>query len=67
MIKKIIAWPVSWILFWYGHYVSRLLVDTTPCSGLTWVAYKTYNKLMVSSCRVQDWAYLEYGPWEGEE
>lgn len=55
-------WLVSWVLFWMGDAVSRVLHllpdDTEWPSDLL---YSIYNKLMVRSSRIQgDGA----GPWK---
>lgn len=57
-MKKAVAWPVAWALFWSGHLVSKLLYFEP---GVT--AYPLYNWLMCRSSDVQDWAGLS-GPWE---
>lgn len=56
-MKKVIAWPLVWGLFWTGHAVSYALrVD-----WLAWL-YPVYNNLMLGSSAVQDWAGLDK-PW----
>jgi hypothetical protein len=52
-MKKLIGWPVAWVLFSVGRVMSVL----------SWPLYSFYNWLMLASCSVQDWAGLE-GPWK---
>ena len=56
-MKKIIGWPVTWILFWMGD------LTTKPMHYLDWGwLYPAYNNLMSWSVDVQDWAQVK-GPW----
>lgn len=56
-MKKIVAWPLTWILFWMGDLISR------PMNYLDWAwLYPAYNRLMIWSVDVQDWAGVN-GPW----
>lgn len=64
MMRKAIAWPVAWTLFWFGHLISRCLLhhDWT----FTHAAFNTYQWAMGASLDLQDWAGLA-GPWEPVE
>ncbi len=56
-MKKILAWPLSWALFWLGDVVSK------PMHYFNWAwLYPVYNNLMCWSADVQDWAQLNE-PW----
>ena len=55
MLKKIIALPLSYILFWIGHLTSMLL---TKFPSL----YCLYDWAMCNSVMIQEWAGLEK-PW----
>lgn len=58
MIKKIIAWPVVWSLYYLGDAVSH------PMNHFDWGwLYSVYSKLMTTSLNVQDWAGLS-SPWK---
>jgi hypothetical protein len=61
-MKIKIAYYMSWGLFWAGHYVSLVLYDST-----SFILYPIYNKLMMVSVYVQDWADIENGPWKDTE
>jgi hypothetical protein len=61
MIKKLIAYLVSWTLFWMGDLVSRL-IDNEDTFNL----YSMSNKLMNASLSVQDWAENKT-PWTPNE
>jgi hypothetical protein len=56
-MKKIIAWPLCWGLFIFGDLMCRL-IHVTPerlyISGM----YQLYNKPMLWSVRLNDWAGL---------
>lgn len=56
-MKKAIGWLAAWALFWMGHAVSR------PMERFDWPLYPIYNRLMLASVDVQDWAAVS-GPWE---
>lgn len=58
-MKKVIAWPLMWSLFWLGHGVSRIMV------GRLGHLYPLYNWLMLKSSELQDWSGLK-GPWGPE-
>jgi hypothetical protein len=57
-MKKIIAWPLTWSLFWAGDFISKPLHYFN-----WWWLYPVYNRLMISSADVQDWGNLD-GPWD---
>lgn len=78
MMRKPIAWALSWALFWIGHVVSRTTVTPRYVDRLPQIwcdcFYCIYNRLMIWSSDVQDWGGVspELGPWgpaigEGEE
>ena len=56
-MKKVIAYIVSWALYGLGDMVSRLM----QWFDWAWI-YPVYNKLMLASSDVQDWAG-NAGPW----
>jgi hypothetical protein len=56
-MKKIIAYTLSWALYWLGDLVSK------PMHYIDWWwLYPVYNNLMRASLSVQDWAKIA-GPW----
>ena len=61
MIKKGIAYIISWILFWLGDLVSYPMY----LQGMHWL-YPIYNRLMNYSCIVQEWAGNKT-PWRIED
>lgn len=65
-MKKVIAWPVAWALFWMGDMVCRPLhldsVDRWP-QWLVDAIYGAYNRLMQASSDVQEWGGLS-APWK---
>jgi hypothetical protein len=60
-MKKIVAWPITWALFWIGHVLSKLMELSDD--GLPWRLYPAYNKLMTYSFIVQIWGGLK-SPWK---
>lgn len=52
-MKKLIGYPVTWILYYLGDILSR-----TPNFN-----YTVYNKLMIWSSNVQNWCKLS-SPWK---
>jgi hypothetical protein len=56
--KAILAWPITWALFWTGHVVSSVFLRWDSLAFM----YPTYNRLMCWSIDVQDWAGLK-SPW----
>jgi hypothetical protein len=57
-MRKILAWPLAWALFWAGDIASRAFLRHDATAFM----YPVYNRLMAASCDVQDWADLS-GPW----
>lgn len=57
-MRKVLALPLAYALFWVGHLVSRVFLRYDATAFM----YPIYNRLMVASCDVQDWADLP-GPW----
>lgn len=56
-MRKLIGYIISWILFWIGDLVSK------PMDRFDWAwLYPMYNRLMISSLLVQDWA-KNTTPW----
>lgn len=56
-MRRTIGYIVSWILFWIGDLVSK------PMDRFDWAwLYPVYNRLMISSLLVQDWA-KNITPW----
>lgn len=63
-MRKFIAWPIAWALFWSGHCVSVLFLrQDWTC---IYPAFRYYQWAMGASVEVQDWAGLN-GPWEPTE
>jgi hypothetical protein len=60
-MRKFIAWPIAWTLFWIGHCTSVVFLrhDWT----FMYAAFRLYQWVMQTSVGVQDWALLR-GPWE---
>ena len=57
-MKKIIAWPITWLFFWMGDLISRIM------HYFDWgLLYPVYNKLMWWSVEIQEWANVK-GPWK---
>lgn len=71
LIKKAIGWPLTWSLFWLGHWCSKGACKIgydheheTEMLDLRFdFLFKAYQKLMSGSLIVQDWAGLTT-PWE---
>lgn len=59
---KVIAWLISWILYWIGHLVSIPMNKAEVFGHL----YPLYNRLMIWSFDVQRWAGNET-PWKRSE
>lgn len=60
-MRKVIAWLPMWALFWTGHFVSRVLNripdwEVRPFVILARVLYVIYNRCMLASCDLNDWA-----------
>lgn len=63
-MRKFIAWPTAWAMFWVGHFVSVVFLrrDWT----VNRAAFHAYQWLMQTSGVVQDWAGLS-SPWKEPE
>ena len=59
-IRKFIGFIPCWTCFILGDWISHLLYY----DSLVWL-YPTYNKLMLISSDIQDWAKLNK-PWESK-
>jgi hypothetical protein len=56
-MRKNIGYAISWALYWVGDLVSRVMhVD------FMWWLYPVYNRSMLWSSQVQDWAGNDT-PW----
>lgn len=56
-MRKLVGYTVSWALYWLGDLISHPMnYFDLDC------LYATYNKLMLTSMLVQDWAGNET-PW----
>lgn len=55
---KVIAWLISWLLYWAGHLTSVIMHSADVFGYL----YPLYNRLMIWSFSVQCWADNE-SPW----
>ncbi len=51
--KKLVGFPIVWLLYYSGYLISRI-----PN-----FYYPVYNKLMIWSSEIQDWAKLT-SPWK---
>lgn len=60
-MKKLIAWPLSQILYWIGDILSNL--DNFEWTFAVW--YPIYRWCMVTSMRLSDWADLDI--WKTSE
>lgn len=59
MMKKLIAFPISYILYYAGDLISKPMY---AYDSFAWL-YPAYKNLMYLSSVVQDWANLD-GPWK---
>lgn len=65
-MKKVIAWPVAWLLYWTGCWSSNLLnvLPDRDAGVLRWVGEHLalyYQWSMSLSCRVDTWG--DVGIW----
>lgn len=60
-MKVPLGWLVSWALYWLGDGIS-IVMDNRY---LHWL-YPAYNRVMLASNYVQDWAGCD-GPWVEDE
>lgn len=56
-MKKVVGYILSWILYWLGDLIGRLMLWFD-----WWWMYPTYNRIMLWSGKVQDWAE-NIKPW----
>lgn len=61
MIRKGVAWIISWILFGVGYLIHRLFLD--DLEKFNEFVYDIYNTVMNASFRVQEWGGNENSPW----
>lgn len=59
MLKKLIAYPISHILYYIGDLISKPMLEY---DSFAWL-YPAYHTLMFLSYEVQEWGNLE-GPWK---
>lgn len=57
MVKKILAFIPTWLLYYIGDGVYRVGLINTK------IGYKIYTSFMNMSVKVQDWAKLK-SPWK---
>lgn len=57
-MKKVIGFIGSWTTYGLGHICSKLMY----VRGFEWL-YDTYQKMMMYSVGIQDWANLK-SPWK---
>lgn len=62
ILKKIIAFPLAWLLFGLGDLTARFVDLQFKCIG-TEFCDNWYQSLMHASMDVQDWAGVK-GPWK---
>lgn len=55
-MKKLIAFPLSWILFALGDFVWRVLCQCDDLDRWVGIWYPPYNYLMIWSGNIQKWA-----------
>lgn len=75
IVKKVVAWPTSWLLFWFGNFCSKGATKIAKNhEGQTEIQdirfsflFDWYQRLMTASLMVQDWADLSNGPWHPAE
>jgi len=64
-MKKSCAWLLSWVLYWVGDVLSRIM-NLSPGEyggcGLHRL-YTPYNWCMTRSADIQDWGMIKAGPW----
>lgn len=59
---KLIAWALSWTLYWIGDLASKCIPDKEE-SKFGSLMYWIYNRSMGGSVRTQDWAGGINGNW----
>jgi hypothetical protein len=64
VFKIIVAWPISWMLYYIGHIISLVFTFNLPVYN---VLYPIYDRLMLWSIAVQEWYHPtkdDYFPWK---
>ena len=51
-LRKLLGWPLTWLLYLFGHGLSRIMVGPLGC------LYPLYNRAMLWSSDLNDWAEL---------
>jgi hypothetical protein len=69
-MKKVIAWLPAWALFWIGDLACRVLNripdwEARPARVIARWLYVVYNRCMLASCDLNDWAGLKIWTREG--
>ncbi|TFG98574.1 hypothetical protein E4H12_05720 [Candidatus Thorarchaeota archaeon] len=61
-MKKLIGWPVAHLCYILGDWTCKLMegIDTEWAAD---ILYPVYNRLMLWSCDLNDWAGLDL--WSG--
>lgn len=54
-MKVLAAYVVSFCCFWLGHGISLVMNN-----AVLWRLYPVYNRLMICSSEVEDWAGIEF-------
>jgi len=54
-MKVLTAYVVSFCCFWLGHSFHRLMFQRGG-----WVVYPAYNRLMLWSSGIEEWAGIEF-------
>lgn len=49
------AYAVSFVCYWLGHGISKVMDN-----AVLWRLYPTYNRLMIWSSSVEEWAGIEF-------
>jgi hypothetical protein len=58
LIKKIIAWPITNLLYYIGDFIS-LVMESIDTEWAFDILHPVYNWFMCTSCTVNDWAGLD--------
>jgi hypothetical protein len=51
-LRKLVGWPLTWLLYLIGHGLSRIMIG--PLGAL----YPLYNRVIQASAALNDWAAL---------
>lgn len=62
-MKKIIAYPITWGLYYIGDFTSKIISKFDYPEWICEIGWNIYNSAMINSLLVQDWAKLSK-PWE---